>query len=72
MYTPVNPSFTILKWGVRGYKVHGHVILMARTLLTKEFVKFLLIFITVTAFVVLLFSKEFFKTLSGTNMLSIW
>ena len=28
MYTPVNPIFTLLKWGVRGYKSHGHVILM--------------------------------------------
>ena len=28
MYTPVNPSFTIYMWGVRGYKSHGHVILM--------------------------------------------
>ena len=23
MYTPVNPSFTIQKWGVRGYSLHG-------------------------------------------------
>ena len=28
MYTPVNPSFTIEKWGARGYKSHGHVIQM--------------------------------------------
>ena len=28
MCTPVNPSFTIKKLGVRGYKSHGHVILM--------------------------------------------
>ena len=28
MYTPVHPGFTILKWGVRGYTSHGHVILM--------------------------------------------
>ena len=28
MWTPVNPSFTIQKWGARGYKSHGHVILM--------------------------------------------
>ena len=28
MYTRVNPSFTIFKWGVRGYTLHGHVILM--------------------------------------------
>ena len=26
--THVNPSFTILKWGVIGYKSHGHVFLM--------------------------------------------
>ena len=30
MYAPVQPSFTILKWGVRGYKSHGHVILMVK------------------------------------------
>ena len=30
MYTRVNPSFTILKWGVRGYTLHGLVILMVR------------------------------------------
>ena len=28
MYTPVNPSFTIYKWGLMGYTLHGHVILM--------------------------------------------
>ena len=28
MYTPVNPNFTIQKWGVRGYKSYGHVTLM--------------------------------------------
>ena len=27
-YTTVHPSFTILKWGKRGYTLHGHVILM--------------------------------------------
>ena len=27
-YTAVNPSFTILKWGVRGYTLHGLVIMM--------------------------------------------
>ena len=25
MYTPVHPSFTIQKWGVRGYSLHGLV-----------------------------------------------
>ena len=25
MYTPVNHSFTILKWGVRGSSLHGPV-----------------------------------------------
>ena len=25
---PVNPYFTILKWGVRGYTLRGHVIVM--------------------------------------------
>ena len=29
MYTPVNPSFTIYTWGVRGVFVHGHVFVMA-------------------------------------------
>ena len=28
MYTPVNPKFTIYKWGVRGYTLHGHVSIM--------------------------------------------
>ena len=28
MYTTVNPSFTIKKWGVRGYTLHGLVIMM--------------------------------------------
>ena len=27
-YTPVHPSFTIYKFGVRGYKSHEHVILI--------------------------------------------
>ena len=30
MNNPVNPSFTIQKRGVRGYKSHGHVILMLK------------------------------------------
>ena len=25
MLTPVNQSFTIQKWGPRGYKLHGHL-----------------------------------------------
>ena len=25
MYTPVHPSFTLQKWGVRGYSLHGLV-----------------------------------------------
>ena len=28
MNTPVNPSFTISKWGVRGSSLHGHVCMM--------------------------------------------
>ena len=28
MYTPVHLSFTILKWGTRGYTLHGLVIMM--------------------------------------------
>ena len=26
--TPVNPSLTILKWGVRGYELYEHVCMM--------------------------------------------
>ena len=28
MYTPVNPSFTILKWGLMGSKLYRHVFVM--------------------------------------------
>ena len=28
MYTPVNPSYTIQKWDVKGYKLHGCVTMM--------------------------------------------
>ena len=28
MYTPVNPSFTIYKWGLRGSKLYRHVFVM--------------------------------------------
>ena len=28
MYTPVNPSFIILKWGLRGSKLYRHVFVM--------------------------------------------
>ena len=28
MYTPVNPSFTIQKWGLRGSKLYRHVFVM--------------------------------------------
>ena len=27
-YTPAYPSFTLQKWGSRGYTLHGHVFLM--------------------------------------------
>ena len=37
MYTPVNPSSAISKWGARGYKSHGHVIMMAETVNDREF-----------------------------------
>ena len=30
MYTPVNPSFTILKWGLRGSKLYRHVFVMSK------------------------------------------
>ena len=32
MNTPVNPSFTILKWGVRGSSLHGLISMMKRAL----------------------------------------
>ena len=35
MYTPVHPRFTMLKWGVRGYTSHGHVILMLQVIFQK-------------------------------------
>ena len=28
MYTPVNPSFTILKWGLREWKLYRYVFMM--------------------------------------------
>ena len=31
MYTPVNPSFTISKWGSRGSKLYSHVFVMSET-----------------------------------------
>ena len=30
MYTPVNPSFTISKWGLKGSKLYRHVFMMSR------------------------------------------
>ena len=33
MYTPVNPSFTIQKWGLRGSKLYRHVFVMGSFLL---------------------------------------
>ena len=30
MYTPVKPSFTIYKWGLRGSKLYRHVFMMGR------------------------------------------
>ena len=27
-YTPTNPNFAIYKWGIRGYIIHGNVILI--------------------------------------------
>ena len=35
MYTPVNPSFTILKWGLRGSTLYRHVFVMIRFLTPK-------------------------------------
>ena len=34
MYTPVNPSFTIWKWGLRGSKLYRHVLVMRAKLRT--------------------------------------
>ena len=31
MYTPVNPSFTIQKWGLRGSKLYRNVFVMTDT-----------------------------------------
>ena len=31
-YTPVNPSFAIYKWGMRGYILHGYVFMMTCTI----------------------------------------
>ena len=28
MYTPVNPSFTVKKWGLRGSELYRHVFVM--------------------------------------------
>ena len=36
LYIPVNPSFTILKWGVRGCSLHGLVIVMYSCVVRKE------------------------------------
>ena len=30
LYTPVNPSFTVKKWGLRGSKLHRRVFVMCR------------------------------------------
>ena len=30
MYTPVNPSFTILKWALRGSKLYRYVFVMVK------------------------------------------
>ena len=30
MNTPVNPRFSIYKWGIRGYSLHEHVLMMNR------------------------------------------
>ena len=36
MYTPVNPNFTILQWGVRECSLHGHVIMKWCNMLQKS------------------------------------
>ena len=30
MFTPVNPSFTISKWGKKGSRLYSHVFMMCR------------------------------------------
>ena len=39
MYTPVNTSFTIQKWGLRGLKLYRHVSVMLNFILKKKSVK---------------------------------
>ena len=36
MNTPVNPSFTIYKWSVRGYTLHGNVSMMEFRIYEEE------------------------------------
>ena len=36
MYTPVNPSFTVKNWGLRGSKLHGQVSLMMPIFITLK------------------------------------
>ena len=36
MYTPVNPSFTVWKWGLRESKLHRRVLMMKLTSLAKK------------------------------------
>ena len=36
MYTPVNPSFTIQKWGLRGSKLYRHVFVMIQAVVKLQ------------------------------------
>ena len=36
MYTRVNPSFTIYKWGVRGSSLHGYVFVMIISIVQQK------------------------------------
>ena len=39
MYTPVNPSFTVQKWGLRGSKLYRHVFVIGITFPTRLHVR---------------------------------
>ena len=46
-YTPANPSFTIRKWGLRGYTLHRHVFLMHFQIISEGFPTFSLCYASV-------------------------
>ena len=38
MYTPVNPGFTIYKWGLRGSKLYRHVFVMHSSIMMMLYI----------------------------------